>query len=261
MRNSPKSEERILPTAQGNIHYLLVQSPRRKSMMIHIKGTEHPAFSPGNGLLVRVLVPSFAQERHIQDFLKENERWIVNQVQRARQNRLKFKPLKFNEGEEFLFLGNKYPLETTKVNNAQLPVRFNGEKWIIPVSEAASAGAIPDDLKDKMIAWYRSQAQEILGGRVFHFARVMGVEPVHIGIRAQKRIWGSCHYRKKAIYLNWKIILAPLPVVDYVVVHELSHLKVPDHSKKFWRQVEKICPDYRQQSRWLKDNHRDMEFA
>ena len=102
------------------------------------------------------------------------------------------------------------------------------------------------------------QAKEILGSRIFHYARKMQVEPKSISIKDQKRIWGSCQYRKQSINLNWRIVMSPLDVLDYVIVHELSHLVVPDHSKRFWRKVEDILPNYKQSRQWLKQNQRSM---
>ena len=109
-----------------------------------------------------------------------------------------------------------------------------------------------------MIQWYRRQAEEILGSRLFHYARLIGVEPKKIAVRTQKRLWGNCDYRTRTIHLNWQIVLAPLEVMDYVVVHELCHLIVPNHSKRFWQRVEKTMPDFKKHKQWLKDHAVDM---
>jgi predicted metal-dependent hydrolase len=86
----------------------------------------------------------------------------------------------------------------------------------------------------------------------------MGTEPLKIAVKTQKRIWGSCHPRTKTINLNWMLVLAPLEVIDYVVVHELSHLDVPNHSRRFWKRVSGVMPDYRRQVQWLKEHAAEM---
>jgi hypothetical protein len=86
----------------------------------------------------------------------------------------------------------------------------------------------------------------------------MGVEPKKIAVRTQKRLWGCCDYHTQTIHLNWQIILSPIRVIDYVVVHELCHLTVPNHSKRFWKKVEKIIPDFKRHKQWLAVNHIDM---
>ena len=115
-------------------------------------------------------------------------------------------------------------------------------------------------IKEKLIKWYRAQAEEIFGGRVFYFSRIMGLEPQKIAVKTQKRIWGSCGYHDKAISLNWQLVFAPMDVIDYVVVHELAHLDTPNHSRKFWKSVANILPDYKMRQNWLKNNRLSMKL-
>ena len=89
--------------------------------------------------------------------------------------------------------------------------------------------------------------------RVSYFARLMGVSYRNITIREQKTRWGSCSSEKN-LNFNWKLILAPPEVLDYVVIHELCHLKEMNHSKAFWDEVEKVMPEYETYKLWLKEN-------
>ena len=86
----------------------------------------------------------------------------------------------------------------------------------------------------------------------------MKLEVGEVNVRTQRRIWGSCHPRTKKIFLNWQIIMAPIEVIDYVIVHELCHLLVANHSKRFWSKVARFKPDYKEQIRWLRSNAFDM---
>ncbi len=98
---------------------------------------------------------------------------------------------------------------------------------------------------------YRQQAARILGERAAFFARKMGVSYKRITIRGQKTRWGSCS-SKGNLNFNWKLMLCPGKIQDYVVVHELAHLKEMNHSPAFYAEIEKILPDYRERIRWLK---------
>lgn len=102
-------------------------------------------------------------------------------------------------------------------------------------------------------ARYRELARMVIGQRVSWFAAKMGVTYGRISIRAQKTRWGSCSSRGN-LNFNWKLILMPPEILDYVVVHELAHRKQMNHSKLFWAEVEQILPDYETRRRWLREN-------
>lgn len=99
---------------------------------------------------------------------------------------------------------------------------------------------------------------DLAESQLLHYAKLIGVPPNAVGIKSFKSRWGSCHVNGNIMY-NWKIIMAPNRIVDYVVVHELCHLKHHDHSPKFWKAVEKVILDYRDCKEWLKENGRSLE--
>ena len=109
------------------------------------------------------------------------------------------------------------------------------------------------DLSESKRNVYIRKAKETITKRVFYFARLMGVSYRNITIREQKTRWGSCSSEKN-LNFNWKLILAPPEVLDYVVVHELCHLKEMNHSKAFWDEVGKVMPEYETYKLWLKEN-------
>src|SRR6185503_1840811 len=108
--------------------------------------------------------------------------------------------------------------------------------------------------KDFLQKWFVGRAKIILNDRVAHYARSMGENPTDIRVRSPKHLWGSCHPVKRVLHFNWKIMMAPLAVLDYVVVHEMSHLRVPNHSKRFWARVKQFSPEYKLHRDWLKQN-------
>lgn len=109
------------------------------------------------------------------------------------------------------------------------------------------------DLSEAKRNVYIRKAKETITKRASYFARLMGVSYRNITIREQKTRWGSCSSEKN-LNFNWKLILAPPEVLDYVVIHELCHLKEMNHSKAFWDEVEKVMPEYETYKLWLKEN-------
>lgn len=108
-------------------------------------------------------------------------------------------------------------------------------------------------LDDEEIMTLCEQAKEIIPVKAEHYASVLGVNYGRITIRNQKTRWGSCS-SKQNLNFNCLLLRAPEEILDYVVVHELCHIRHMDHSKAFWTEVEKILPDYKKRRKWLKDN-------
>ena len=135
------------------------------------------------------------------------------------------------------------------------------KEWIIrKKKEMERRAAEREEKRKNMPRWreedYRScrlEAEKALGERTAFFAKVMGIDYGRITVRNQKTRWGSCS-AKGNLNFNWRLILAPGEVLDYVVVHELAHRREMNHSERFWRLVENILPDYQRQRRWLKEN-------
>ena len=101
--------------------------------------------------------------------------------------------------------------------------------------------------------WYRQQARTVFTERVELYAQKYGFEYAKIRISSARTRWGSCS-SKGTLSFTWRLVMAPLEIVDYVVVHELSHLREHNHSKAFWAQVAAILPDYKSRRKWLKVN-------
>lgn len=130
------------------------------------------------------------------------------------------------------------------------------EKYLLQMERAKKKQDRPaaDYEKDpKLEKLYREKAREQIEKRAAHFAALMGVDYGRIAIRSQKRRWGSCSGAGN-LNFNWKLALMPPEILDYVVVHELAHRKEMNHSPRFWAEVEKILPDYKERRKWLKEN-------
>jgi predicted metal-dependent hydrolase len=106
-------------------------------------------------------------------------------------------------------------------------------------------------------AWYRRQADTIFAERLAHANGIYGFQYARVSVKAQKTRWGSCS-KLGNLNFNWRLLLAPLSVLDYVVVHELCHLKELNHSARFWQLVARGCPDYAVHRRWLRQHGREL---
>ncbi|MDP2652653.1 MAG: SprT family zinc-dependent metalloprotease [Candidatus Omnitrophota bacterium] len=236
-----------LTTSCGLLHYEMVRS-RRRSLQISIR----------DSLTVRVCAPRLLPQKEIERFLRQKAAWVFRKLGEVQERRDILAAKKYEDGSEFLFLGRPYRLAVSWNGLKTARIAFDESGWTAFLPDGTAPEKISRQIKDALVKWYRAQALEVLGGRIFHYARIMGLEPLKITVRTQKRLWGSCHHRAKSINLNWLLILAPMDVIDYVVVHELCHLKVPNHSRRFWSCVGRVLPDFRERRQWLKTNATDM---
>jgi predicted metal-dependent hydrolase len=139
------------------------------------------------------------------------------------------------------FLGQPYRLAA--VGKTAGAVSLNGADLQVPLTGGT-------DLWPRLQAWYREQAQRLLRERVAHFAARMGLSPGPVALKGWKRRWGECH-PDGTLKFNWRLIMCPPAVIDYVVVHELAHVLVAGHNPRFWGVVAKVLPDYAARRRWL----------
>jgi predicted metal-dependent hydrolase len=207
---------------------LLVRSKKRKSVGIQVlvDGT------------VKVSIPYFLPKFHVNKILKEKEEWIKN----ARLQMLSRQGKKVVEGSH-LYLGKQYPLAIRP-----------GQKELIEVSDKLYIASFNEKFLTKYLtSWYKQQARKVIVERVNHYAAIAGLKFRSIAITTAETRWGSCS-SNKTLNFNWKLIMAPIEVIDYVVTHELAHLTELNHSRDFWETVRKMYPLYREYRTWLKRN-------
>ena len=118
--------------------------------------------------------------------------------------------------------------------------------------------AVPP-LREDELAALQKRGRQVFAERAAHFAPLVGVRYGRISVRRQRSKWGSCS-GKGNLNFNWKLIMAPPPVLDYVVIHELCHLWEFNHSPRFWSLVEQQMPEYRVWKKWLKQHAEDLNF-
>jgi len=176
----------------------------------------------------------------IQDFINEKENWI-NRKKILIENQIKDVTSNHNK---LLYLGNLFPINVEQ--NASKELFFTGEEFIANSIE-------PDSLSLSIKKWYKNKFKEIALPRVAYFANKHNLMVNQVRIKNQKTMWGSCS-SKNNINLNYLLLMAPMGVIDYVIVHELVHTIHRNHSTDFWDSVESIMPEFQEHKRWLKKN-------
>jgi len=138
------------------------------------------------------------------------------------------------------------------INKQNVPLKLKNGKFCLISSAVSSA---PEHFKK----FYRSKLQKKLADRVKIFSAKMGMKPSSIKVMELKNRWGSCS-SEGAINFHWKCAMLPISILDYIVVHEIAHIQIPNHSPSFWRSVEKVLPHYDEQKSWLKFNGAGMSL-
>lgn len=201
-------------------------SPRRKSIGLMVTA---------QGRLV-VSAPPGTSRANLQRALDTHRAWIEAKVAERREAWARLK-----KGTAF-FLGQSYRL--TAASTAGDAVEL-GSKEI-----RVRPGGTGSDLWTPLQSWYRGQAELLLTKRVRHYGVEMGLAARDLELRDWRRRWGECHPDGK-LRFNWRLIMLPEEIIDYVVVHELAHLRAPGHNPRFWRLVGQVVPDYASRRRWL----------
>lgn len=112
-----------------------------------------------------------------------------------------------------------------------------------------------ESIRDSIVFWYRKACKGIMEAKVAFYAKELQVHYNRIVLKEQKTCWGSCS-SKQNLNFNWKLLLMPPEIMDYVIIHELSHLREMNHSKRFWKIVEDTMPNYKKHKKWLRENGR-----
>lgn len=231
----------LLVLPQLNTYMLTVNKIEVTKLIRSKRRTISLEIAANASLIVRA--PMRASLREIETIISDKSEWIVRQQKLAEQRSQEAPPKQFIDNENFLFLGELYPLKVSAIIKKSFIFNQGFEIREDLVSKA----------KKIFIIWYRLRAKEIITERVTHFARVNQLDFQKIRISSAKTNWGSCG-RSGTLSFSWRLILAPLPVIDYVIAHELAHLRHFNHGKNFWKMVEKIVPDYEIRRRWLSEN-------
>jgi predicted metal-dependent hydrolase len=194
---------------------------------------------------VEIIVPRELPTERIQKIIDEKTRWVKEKLYLHSQS-MPVSNKEFVSGEAFPYLGRNYRLKLEAGNWQPVKLKYGRLLLTLPIESCTS-----EQIRDALIRWYRYQAEQRFAEKVRRYAKIIGVTPSSVGVKTFKSRWGSCSVKGEILF-HWKVILAPHRIVDYVVVHELCHLKHHDHSPAFWKSVESVIPDYMECKEWLK---------
>jgi predicted metal-dependent hydrolase len=213
-----------------NIKYKIIRS-KRKSIAVYI--TKDAA--------VEIRAPFGVPAAYIDSVVLSKKTWIEEQLEVHEHINEQKQNFKLDYGDMVLYRGKEYPI---KVKAGNL-VGFDDNSFYMP------SGLNYIQIRDAMIQIYKLLAKNVLMNKVGKFSENMALIPIAVKINFAKTRWGSCS-GKNSINFSWRLILATDDVIDYVVVHELSHIKEHNHSDRFWTVVAEMLPDYLQREEKLK---------
>ncbi|HME44966.1 MAG TPA: SprT family zinc-dependent metalloprotease [Syntrophorhabdales bacterium] len=223
--------------AAGACGYLLVRSSRRrKTMTLRIDR------------LGRVVIraPLYTVKKEVDRFFEQNRAWVRRKLAERYTLQKMCKPKSFVPGEEFLFLGKSYPLRLGETNGGIPSISFCSRGFTLPENHTSKARCL-------FITWYKTKAWEKITERVLHYSRQLNLIPQEIRLMTARTQWGSCSPDNRLSF-NWKLVMAADTFIDYVVVHELLHIREKNHSLRFWEALKSLMPDYKERKAWLDEN-------
>ena len=212
------------------IDYVLTRS-RRKTIAIYIRDGR-----------VEVKAPLKAAKSDIERFLSEKQKWINDNLVKSKEQSEQKKSFTLNYGDLVLYCGKQYAITA----NQSGKIGVSNDCFFVP------AGLLAEQIKDTCVRIYKILAKSDLTLKVYDYAAKMGVAPSAVKVNSATSRWGSCS-SKRSLNFSWRLIMADDDVIDYVVVHELSHLREMNHSPKFWAIVESVLPDYRERKAKLRE--------
>ena len=220
-----------------SLNVQIERTKRKKTISLQFKDTK---------LIIKA--PKVVSKGSLDELIQRKQNWIR---ERAIMNfeEQKLRNREFIDNEKFFFRGKEYALSviagregTVKIVESRLVVTFIDQK---PVNREA--------IKTLLEGWYLRESIKYLKTRTSELAKKMKVQPSGMTVKNYISRWGSCTVHNKISY-NWRIIMAPDYIIDYLVIHELSHITEPNHSKNFWERVAKYCEGFQTKRKWLREN-------
>lgn len=228
---APSVERSEVRFGSKTIEYSIRRSSRR--------GTVSIAIDPTEGVLVTA--PSPAPVGRLDEIVHAKATWIVQRLKRQ-SDLPPTQQKEFVSGETFLYLGRQYRLRLDRDHEPR-PLRLDNGWLRIPLPSHLAEQHRSGYVRAALIDWYKRNAGKRIPQRILHWAGKLDVKAPEMLLVEPRKRWGSAS-SSGTVRINWRIIQAPLSLVDYVVAHELTHLRHPDHTPDFWRALERVMSDY-----------------
>jgi len=222
------AEQRTALLGEREVSYVLKRSTRRRRMLLTVDES---------GLTVSV--PWRTAEHRIAELLRQSTPWLLSKLELYAARRPRER--RWTHGETIEYLGRDVALRLERHNGravAQLQEDGTLRLWLAAPEDPAA-------VRSAVLGWYRRHALPHLSAAAVCFAGMLGERPPAVLLTSARGRWGSCNARRE-IRLNWRLMQAPAYLVDYVVAHEVAHLRVMNHSARFWSVVERLHPAYRE---------------
>ncbi len=233
-----------LQIGNTKVEYNLITSDRKKTIELVID------FNKG----FTVKAPKGMTKEEIIKNLHRKEKWIIINLDRMSDILKNETNKEFVSGEKFLLRGRRYPLKVSKSKKELPSLEFTKSRFKAIVPSQLNEIQYHSMIRPLFIKLYKDRAEKLINERVKKYLKYFDVEPKNIILTELKDKWGSCS-KKNQIRYNWRIILANTSIIDYVVVHELSHMIQKNHSDKYWKDLKRILPNYEKQKEWLRTNN------
>lgn len=218
------------------------------------------ALKPGAPIKVKTSIQTSLVK--IEQFLLQKEKWIERHMTEFAELAAKFPPKKLVQSEQFPFLGEQLSLRFVPTPLKQVFFSRHDRYLQMHLPEIGWNDFQEEELQGcfpKLQKFYQREAEKFIQERIQIWSEQMQLFPKALNFRNQKSRWGSCT-SKGSIQINWRLIGAPVEVIDYILIHELAHLRHMNHSADFWGLVELHCPDYQVSEKWLSENHALLDF-
>jgi predicted metal-dependent hydrolase len=223
-------DERVLDLEGERVPYVLLRRKGRRGVGLKIDQS---------GLAVSA--PVSTPVASIEDMIRGNTRWVTRKLREWAARKVPVQ--EWTEGATVPWMGGELFLSISEAGRA-------GCELVVDALHVRVRDRTPEAIQSAVVSWYRKQALPHFAYRAFVFARAVDLKPPRVMVSAAGTRWGSCNSRRE-VRLSWRLMKAAPALIDYVVCHELAHLRHMDHSGAFWAEVERMCPDYRQHRKEL----------
>jgi len=194
---------------------------------------------------VIIRAPFRVSDNVIASFIKSKERWVIEKQTLALAFGQTHRPIVIAPGETMLYLGGTYTMAP-----GDCPAIYIGTTTL-HIPQQAGTG--------ELVGWMKLEALRVMTERTAYFSDLMGASHGAVKVTNAKTRWGSCS-AKNSLNFTWRLIMCPMPVIDYIVVHELCHIAHKNHGQAFWAAVKTVLPNYKQQQDWLRRNRKLMDM-
>lgn len=199
---------------------------------------------------MKIVIPE-GMDLEPEELIEEKQEWIEKKQRKYEELRSRIPERKFEEGTEWPYKGQNHLLQ---INGCQKS-KIDNKKILLSVERVKDIG-----IRDELENFYRKKARTFIQNTVDKYTEKLSVEYETLRIKNQKTLWGSCS-SKNNLNFNWRLIMAPPDKAEYVIIHELCHLREPNHSPKFWRLLSDYCDNPEEKAQWLKDHSIELIFT